>query len=137
METFGSYLRQERERLGLSLERAATRCGLSKSRLRELESGLSLKTRKPSRATAANVEALARGLGLSQDHLAGLAGLGYRVNPTSQRESALLASFRGLPPEHQAIAVSLVETLCEHVRRADGRARAAERLPPWSEAADP
>lgn len=130
MDTFGSFIRRERERQGLSLDRAAARVGLSKSRLRELESGLSLKTGKPSRPTAENVNDLARGLGLDQDHLAGLAGLGYRVNPDSQLESALLAAFRSLPQEHRGLAVRILEAMREEAQPDAAivpvRARAAE-----------
>lgn len=111
MDTFGSYIRRERERQGLSLERAAAKTGISKSRLRELETGLSLKTRKRTEPTPTNIEKLARGLGLDQDHLAGLAGLGYRLDPSSQLESELLATFRALTPEYQNVAIRLLDSL--------------------------
>lgn len=49
MDTCGSTVRRALEQCGWSLDEAARRIGLSKSRLRELETGLSLKTRKPRR----------------------------------------------------------------------------------------
>ncbi|MEB3222239.1 MAG: helix-turn-helix transcriptional regulator [Candidatus Sericytochromatia bacterium] len=111
MDTFGSTVRRAREQRGWSLEDAARHIGLSKSRLRELETGLSLKTRKPTRPTADNVARVARGLGLDQDHLAGLAGLGYRVVPGSSEETAILAAFRALPQPMRPVAVRVVEAL--------------------------
>ena len=134
VDSFGQYIRRERERQELSLERAAAKTGISKSRLRELETGLSLKTRKPTKPTAENVAALARGLGLDQDQLAGLAGLGYRVNPASQEELALLAVFRSLPPTHRSLALGLLEALRDHGDQEPlTRNRAAERPGSWSE----
>lgn len=111
MDTLGSAIRRERKRLGLSLDAAAKRIGLSKSRLRELESGLSLKTRKPTTATADNVARLARGLGLDQNYLAALAGLGYRIEPVRQDETKLLVTFRSLSPEARSVALRLLEAL--------------------------
>jgi transcriptional regulator with XRE-family HTH domain len=134
MHAFSSYIRRERERQGLSLERAAARVGLSKSRLRELETGLSLKTRKPTTPTAANIAALARGLGLDQDHLAALAGLGYRLDTNSQQESELLASFRALPASHRVLALRLLEALREppgEIVAMPKASRAAEESAGW------
>jgi transcriptional regulator with XRE-family HTH domain len=113
METFGSAIRRAREQRGWSLDEAARHVGLSKSRLRELETGLSLKSRKPTRPTADNVELLSSALGLDQDYLAGLAGLGYRIVPSSTEETAILAAFRALPDLMRPVAVRVLEALGE------------------------
>lgn len=115
MESFGSAIRHAREQRGWSLDEAARHIGLSKSRLRELETGLSLKSRKPTRPTADNVELLAFGLGLDQDYLAGLAGLGYRIVPSNTEETAILAAFRALPDPMRSVAVRVLEALKEPV----------------------
>ncbi|MEB3196380.1 MAG: helix-turn-helix transcriptional regulator [Candidatus Sericytochromatia bacterium] len=113
METFGSYIRRARLARGWSLDEAARRIGISKSRLRELESGVSLKSGKPTHPTAGNVAAVARGMGIDQDHLAGMAGLGFRIVPADMAESALLARFRALAPDVRPVALRVLEALIE------------------------
>lgn len=121
MGDFFGYVRAERKRRGWSLDVAARRLGISKSRLREMESGISLSTGKPTSVTSNNLDTFATGYGLPRERLVALAyGSPDPVEGGADDEVLrLVGLYRAIPMEHRGLALKLLEAMGDYAPGTD------------------
>lgn len=111
--SIASRMREIREARGLSLQDVATRAGIAKSHVWEIEQGRS------ANPTIATTVGIARALGVSLDHLTGLSSARPDLHPEALRiacEVDALLRGRGAatfpaPPTSPPATTSVAETL--------------------------
>lgn len=111
---FGARVRAKRIELGLKVREAATRLGISTSRLAALERGRSYSTDQVTRPSRELVETFARVYSLPLDLL--LACAGYECGELAELDAEsrqLLLMFNSLPPDRRFLALEVMAVLAK------------------------
>lgn len=106
----GDYLKNLREKRGLSIREAARRVGISYTRLQELERGISRTTGKPTSPSTEILIKIAKGYEQPIPVLLEMAGLSP-VSQDEHQEAELIKVFRELSPKGRELALALVRTV--------------------------
>lgn len=102
-KTFREKVREERERLGFSLEQLGAKIGSTKGYMWELENKASV------RPSAEKVFALAKAFGCSPDYL--MDETGKIKRDVEQQDRAFFSKYQTLTPEHKKIIQGILDQL--------------------------
>ena len=114
LRSFGPQIKARRQALGMPVVRAAKLLGISRSRLSEIERGVSYNTGHATRPARELVEKMAAVYGIERDLL--LMAAGYpTAAPIDLTPAArdLLFMFEQLPPGGQEVALGMLRVLIE------------------------